>query len=323
MKRIQGVRDLVDDYDVFLLDMWGVMHDGSRPYEGVLDVIQKLKAAGKRLVILSNSSKRQDNSIKMLRKLGFDPEQDFEQIITSGEVAFSMLGGESPLATVPEPWSKIKQVATQKAVVMGSGDGDAEYLQACGWQVSSAKESSLVVARGTFTVNDGTTVVHKRDDETAYDEALASMLESCASCHLPMLVTNPDKIRPDDELPPMPGKIGDAYEAALARHGVPNPASLVKRIGKPFPDVYDMSLKSDVDKTRACMIGDALETDVTGGTLAGITTVWVLMDGIHSPDAKSLDGADKVISDFNAKSKETYAKGQTLQPDYLLAHFRW
>ena len=322
MKLVQGVRDLVDDYDVFLLDMWGVMHDGSRPYDGVLDVIQKLRAAGKRLVILSNSSKRQDNSIKMLRKLGFDPN-DFEQIITSGEVAFALLGGKSALETSPEPWSKLAEVANQKAVVMGSGDGDTEYLQACGWQVSSAEESSLVVARGTFTVNDGSTVVHKREDEAAYDEALANTLDVCASRRLPMLVTNPDKIRPDAERPPMPGKIGDTYEAALARHGVENPSSLVKRIGKPFSDVYEMSLKSDMDKSRACMVGDALETDVTGGTLAGITTVWVLMDGIHSPDAQSLDGADKVIDAFNQKSKETYASGQTLQPDYLMAHFRW
>ena len=322
MKRVQGVRDLVDDYDLFLLDMWGVMHDGSRPYDGVLEVIQKLKAHGKRLVILSNSSKRQDNSIKMLRKLGFDPE-DFEQIITSGEVAFSMLGGQSPLETVPNPWPKLKEVATQKAVVFGSGDGDAEYLQTCGWNVATAEESSLVVARGTFTVNDGTSVVHKREDEAAYDQALANMIESCAARRLPMLVTNPDKIRPDDELPPMPGKIGDAYEAALARQGVPDPSSLVKRIGKPFPDVYEMSLKADVDKARVCMIGDALETDVTGGALAGIATVWVLMDGIHSPDACSLDGAEKVIDSFNSKSKDTYAKGQTLQPDILMPHFRW
>ncbi len=59
--------------------------DGSKPYEGVLDTVKKLKEAGKKLIILSNSSKRTSNSIKMLKKLGFNPD-DFEQIITSGEV---------------------------------------------------------------------------------------------------------------------------------------------------------------------------------------------------------------------------------------------
>ena len=40
---LSGVRDIVDRYDVFLLDMWGVMHDGQVAYEGVLDVVKKLK----------------------------------------------------------------------------------------------------------------------------------------------------------------------------------------------------------------------------------------------------------------------------------------
>lgn len=55
-------------HDTFLLDMWGVMHDGVKPYDGVLDTVQQLKAQGKKLIILSNSSKRRDNSEKMLIK---------------------------------------------------------------------------------------------------------------------------------------------------------------------------------------------------------------------------------------------------------------
>ena len=81
-----GIEEVAKDHDVFLLDMWGVMHDGTNPYEGVLDTVQKLKEAGKEMIILSNSSKRIDSSIKMLRKLGFEPD-DFSQIITSGEVS--------------------------------------------------------------------------------------------------------------------------------------------------------------------------------------------------------------------------------------------
>ena len=40
----------------------------------------------KKLIIVSNSSKRRSNSVQMLRKLGFN-ENDFDEIITSGEVA--------------------------------------------------------------------------------------------------------------------------------------------------------------------------------------------------------------------------------------------
>jgi ribonucleotide monophosphatase NagD (HAD superfamily) len=82
-----GIEQVAKDYDIFLLDMWGVMHDGSRPYEGVIDTVKKLKEAGKEMIILSNSSKRQEKSLKMLAKLGFDPINDFSQVITSGDVS--------------------------------------------------------------------------------------------------------------------------------------------------------------------------------------------------------------------------------------------
>lgn len=87
MTFIDSIQDIANDYDLFLLDMWGVMHDGSKPYEGVLETVKKLKENGKEMIILSNSSKRTDSSNKSLKKLGFDPS-DFQQIITSGEVSY-------------------------------------------------------------------------------------------------------------------------------------------------------------------------------------------------------------------------------------------
>jgi HAD superfamily hydrolase (TIGR01459 family) len=81
-----GIAEIADEHDVFLLDMWGVMHDGSNPYPGVLETVKKLKDAGKEMIILSNSSKRKDNSFKMLTKLGFNPS-DFTDVITSGDVS--------------------------------------------------------------------------------------------------------------------------------------------------------------------------------------------------------------------------------------------
>lgn len=44
------------------------MHNGSEPYEGVLRTVEELKKAGKKMIILSNSSKRRENSEKMLVK---------------------------------------------------------------------------------------------------------------------------------------------------------------------------------------------------------------------------------------------------------------
>lgn len=50
-----------------------MMHDGTTPYQGVLNAVKKLKEAGKTFIVLSNSSKKKENSVKMLTKREFEP----------------------------------------------------------------------------------------------------------------------------------------------------------------------------------------------------------------------------------------------------------
>ncbi|KAL7570305.1 hypothetical protein ACA910_017155 [Epithemia clementina (nom. ined.)] len=332
MELRNGVADIANQFDVFLLDMWGVMHDGSRPYDGVLEVIEKLRQMqDKKLIILSNSSKRKDNSVRMLKKLGFNPD-DFHDIITSGEVAHGLLSGK-----LRNRWEMLDQLLQgdplqKKVFVLGSGDNDVEYCESCGWQLTPIEEANLIVARGTFTVNDGSEVVNKRENEELYESTMETRLKQAALRRIPMLVTNPDKIRPDVERPPMPGKIGDRYEQILRETSTEECTGLVKRIGKPFQDVYDLALVEEnakENRNRVCMLGDALETDIVGGSINGISTVWVLLDGIYGPDldhntddSNLMQSAEAIVKEFNGETG-TYAGDRVVQPDIALRHFRW
>ena len=170
------------------------MHDGSKPYEGVLETVQELKAKDVRLVILSNSSKRQSHSIKMLKKLGFNPN-DFDDIITSGEVSYRMLAGDKTLNC--EIWNTIQMIQSSEqntVFVYGSGDQDQEYCESAGWKLGPVLEADLIIARGTFTINDGTNIVSKKLDENEYNRVLADTLKIAAQRKIPMLVCNPDKV---------------------------------------------------------------------------------------------------------------------------------
>ena len=331
-KVLNGIRDLVDKYDIFLLDMWGVMHDGTTTYEGVHEAIAELKKAGKELIILSNSSKRQDNSFKMLKKLGFDIN-DFSEIITSGEVSYHLLANTSPKESslAPQSWNVLESVhasgTSKRVFCFGSGAGDEDYITSSGWTLSNIDNADAIVARGTFTILDGTTVVDKkRDGEDAYLEVYHAQIAKAAERQLPFIIANPDKIRPDADRSPMPGTIGNAYKKALGDDA--KSKALMKYIGKPFADVYEIALRNR-DRSRACMVGDALETDVTGGHSEGIDTVWVVKDGIHYDDIQSRgldsleEGCDAILSDFNKVAHTTYADGKQLTPTVMLPHFRW
>jgi HAD superfamily hydrolase (TIGR01459 family) len=297
------------------------LEDGKRPYQGVIDTINELKQRNKKLVILSNSSKRRDNAVKMLTKLGFDP-RSFDDIITSGDVSYRMLCGQDSSWDIV---TKLRQQGKMKVFVFGSGDDDEEYCISSGWSLSSIHEADLIIARGTFTLNDGSAKIitkQSHGDET-YNDNMSWILTVAAERRLPMLITNPDRVRPDEDLSPMPGAIGDAYEKLL---GVEDKV-LVKRIGKPYREVYNLALSNKdgtvIHPEKAIMVGDALETDVMGGTQVGCATLWVLLDGIHAQFVRdNVDrDAQSVLDTFNQKFGD--ANEPVLTPTYVIRNFRW
>jgi len=324
LKYVSSVKEVVDLYSTFLLDMWGVMHDGINPYEGVVETVKKIKQKGKKMIILSNSSKRKDEVIRTLKKLGFDPEEDLHQIITSGDVSYRMLSNDSTLEC--ERWkilSDIISAKSKKAFVYGSGNGDEEYITACGWTLCPIESADLIIARGTFTINDGSeNIISKLNDEKAYNNALEKTLKFAAERRVPMLVTNPDKVRPDESLSPMPGALADAYEDLLGDDAT----DLVKRIGKPFPEVYKLALLGNTEYKSTLMVGDALETDVIGGARAKCATLWVTMDGIYAPALRKFKSEDyeeatkALLENFNQKNNNDR---DFLCPTFVAPHFKW
>jgi hypothetical protein len=69
---LHGIEEVVDRYDAFLIDQWGVMHDGTTAYPKAVDCMAKLAERGKKIVLLSNSSRRKGKSMKKLDAMGFE-----------------------------------------------------------------------------------------------------------------------------------------------------------------------------------------------------------------------------------------------------------
>src|SRR5256885_17023721 len=84
---ISGVREIAPGYDGFILDLWGVVHDGTAPFPGVLDCMERLIAAGKRLVLLSNAPRRSDDVMRRITRIG-GPERVYHALMSSGGEAW-------------------------------------------------------------------------------------------------------------------------------------------------------------------------------------------------------------------------------------------
>ena len=90
MKKINSIEEIINDYDNFIIDQWGVMHDGTFGYDHAFNSINILNSNNKNLFIISNSSKRSKSSIDRLPKLGFK-KKSFINTVTSGEMIWQLL----------------------------------------------------------------------------------------------------------------------------------------------------------------------------------------------------------------------------------------
>ena len=90
LRLIEGMRELAPRYDGFILDLWGVVHDGVAPFPGVLDCMGRLIDAGKRIVLLSNAPRRADDVVRRIEKIGV-PRRLYHGVMSSGEEAWQHL----------------------------------------------------------------------------------------------------------------------------------------------------------------------------------------------------------------------------------------
>ena len=84
---MSGFGALAQDYDGFIVDLWGVVHDGVQPFPGVVDCLARLRDAGKRVVFLSNAPRRPAGIAAMLANMGVTPDL-YHAIMSSGEAVF-------------------------------------------------------------------------------------------------------------------------------------------------------------------------------------------------------------------------------------------
>src|SRR3546814_4984418 len=97
LRILDGIRDIADAYDGFILDLWGVVHDGTRIFPGVRDALDRLAAAGKRIAFLSNAPRRAAVVGAGLERLGV-PVGRYDGVMSSGEEDWRCL------AERPEGW---------------------------------------------------------------------------------------------------------------------------------------------------------------------------------------------------------------------------
>ena len=235
---------LAQAHDLFVVDQYGVLHDGVRPYPGAPEALLRLREAGARVVILSNSGKRAAANEARLVSLGFDP-RGWDAFVSSGEIAHARLSARPDL---------------RRCLVFARGDdgGLLDGLEA--QRVARAEEADLVLIAGS------------QAPQLSLDD-YARRLAPAARRGLPAWCVNPDTTML------IPG--GTAFGPGRIAHLYEELGGKVTWIGKPHPGVYHAVRARFADARRPVAIGDSIEHDIVGGRAAGMATVLV-GTGIHA-----------------------------------------
>jgi len=254
------LEDLIANYDVFLIDQFGVLRDDVGAYPGAPPALAALKEAGKVVIILSNSGRSGDYNADRLVALGFE-RSSFDRFVTSGDVAYKILSKDMRLIR-----------------------GQTRCLT-----ISSGGDTNLADRLGLITVNDANdadvVVISGSEAERISLEEYRALLRPAAEKNTPCYCTNPDIHKlAGGTVAPGAGSIAKLYEDL---------GGAVIWLGKPHREIYDYACSAlgSIASDRIVCIGDSIEHDIVGATNAGLPSVLVetgILSGLPSSMIKAL-----------------------------------
>jgi HAD superfamily hydrolase (TIGR01459 family) len=218
---VGGIEEIADRYDGFILDVWGVLHNGVEPYPRVVDTLSRLKRAGKRLCVLSNAPVQAETVAGRIETIGI-PRDAYHHIMTSGEEVWQHLK-HRPDAFYKSLGRKVLHIGPERDKGMLDG---LDLVP-----VAAAADADFVLNTGPG---------EPADTVATYQP----LLDAAAARKLPMVCANPDlTVMRGPEVLICAGSLAQAYEAQ---------GGTVRWHGKPFPGVYRtcMALLGLSDRSR-------------------------------------------------------------------------
>lgn len=242
--------DLVERYDRFLLDSYGVLVDGRTALPGAANLLAELDRRGKRYLVVTNDASRlHDTMMRRFRRLGLDVPVD--RILSSGDLI--------------APHFAAHGLSGARCLVLGTDDS-RQMVSDAGGQVCpidpAADYDAIVVCD-----DDGYPFLPGLN---AAMSALFRAFDRGRDVHL--ILPNPDLIYPAGAgtYGFTSGAVALLLEAGLARR-YPALALRFVRLGKPHRPLYDEAMRRLGGGTAGLlMIGDQLETDIAGALACGI-----------------------------------------------------
>jgi len=222
-----GLKSIVENYDIFYIDLWGVVHNGINLHKNAIETLEKITKIKKEYVLLTNAPRPNKTVKSFLEKMGMNKEIR-ENVYSSGEAALNYLK---------------KNHLNEKFYHIGPIRDFDLFLDFKKNKTAEIKESSYLLCTGLFE--------EQGKDLSYYKELFKEHVNK------KMICTNPDLIVDRGEKRELcAGSVALVFEKIGGE---------IVYFGKPFPEVYNQSI--DNKEKRVLSIGDNLNTDIKGANL--------------------------------------------------------
>ena len=249
-------QSLLDQYDVFFLDAYGVLVNAEGPLPGAAAFLAEIANRGKSYWLLSNDASRGLHTT-WTRYTSFGLPLDQDRILTAGMLLPKYFAAQGLMGA--------------PCIVLGTDDSRA-YVEAAGGFVVPCTDLNATVCvladdvgySFLETINDVVTV-------------LLGRLERGLTTRL--ILPNPDLVFPrQGGFGITAGAVASAIEAVLTLRD-PSGKQTFVHLGKPQTHIFDEAfarLPSNVTRDRVVMLGDQLATDILGAARVGINSALLL-----------------------------------------------
>jgi HAD superfamily hydrolase (TIGR01459 family) len=247
---ITSAGPLLARYDAVFCDVWGVMHNGRRAYEGAGEALARFREGSGAVILVSNAPVPASGVERVLERTGVRRDA-WDAIVSSGDIALK----------------HIAEKGYQRVHWVGPSKRDYPLYVRLPAAPVPLDEAEAIVCTGL------------KDDRNETVEHYRELIEQGVARKLPFVCANPDLVVDVGEVRLVcAGSIAAEYE----RHG-----GDVFWAGKPHASAYGTALEraselrgAPVALSRVLAIGDAVRTDLAAARQLGVDALFIA-SGIH------------------------------------------
>ncbi|RZO49142.1 MAG: TIGR01459 family HAD-type hydrolase [Candidatus Pelagibacterales bacterium] len=205
-KTIKGLKEIYKKYDVFFIDLWGVIHNGVELYSEAIKVLENLHKLNKKFVLMSNAPRPTQDVEKFLLKLKMN-KIFTQKIFTSGEAALKSL----------------KKNDYGKSFFHLGPERDKNLYKGLEKNKTNLKKADFILCTGLY------------DDHKKSLDFYRDLLKNYT--RIKMVCTNPDlTVHRGNEQEYCAGSLADVFLKLGGK---------VVFFGKPYPEIYKTCFESD------------------------------------------------------------------------------